>query len=82
MSFIGPLPRTQDHHCILRGDLIGTDLIVIGRIAICSPAPIETACKALLKFGFDPATPLKCHRGGALVTTVTIGMPAVLEAAE
>jgi hypothetical protein len=63
----------------VRAELAGSDRCRAEGLASRGAAPVLALCRALVRAGHDPATPLEVFRGGVLALTVrTIGAGAVL----
>jgi hypothetical protein len=73
-------PKRTDPQAVIRGELVGDDYATAGGIAVRSPSPILTLCRALIVAGQDPGTELALWRGGTLALRVrSIGEAAGLE---
>jgi hypothetical protein len=56
---------------IIRAEIIGTNIAIACDITSNGRTPILRLCRALLKAGHNPASPLHCYRGMVLALTIT-----------
>jgi hypothetical protein len=64
---------------LIYADLAGEDVCQALNIKIRSPAPVLDLCRALIRAGYDPATPLEAYRGKVMCLRVrSIGEAANL----
>jgi hypothetical protein len=76
-------PNSQRHprnQAAIRAELFDSDICCAAGLTVRASAPVLGLCRQLVAAGFDPATALRCYRGGTLSVRVrSIGAAAALE---
>jgi hypothetical protein len=64
---------------IIRAEIVGSSFARALGVTVTAPAPVLALCRALIREGHDPATPLEAYRGEVLCLKVrSIGEGAEL----
>ena len=75
-----PIPRAATPRNTLRAELSGSSHSTAAGVTASGYMPILAICRALVRDGIDPTTPMECYRGDTLALRVrSVGEAANLD---